>query len=431
MFKNISLLGLALFLISLNVGAVTGEFFDFNGTMRAVAGHNSKGGGMTCFSNPETGNLFRMGNECDIYSENIFVAKFLKHKSDKDKFFKSQIRLVYKNENSDRDWSQVQDGQNTGSQFILREAFVQGGRFDDSTVTYWAGKRFYREQDIWMNDSWYMDISGFGGGVEDIKIGDATLNLAYFRKNDIITETASATDIGNNGINHYDLRIRNIKTEFLGEFVTWLGYARSPDYKTPINGAEFEGFSGYVAGILNRNNFNDGFNHLILIYSTGLLQGQNLDGGYKYLKGSDDLKKAKEASRITFADQIMYKLTPNMDLNIAATLERRDNGAETYNLTDVYSLGMTTLYSFTDHYQLLLQAGHSILDPDGGSPRSLTRFTVAPQVAVGGFWGRPVIRVFYAKTFWNRENRGRVQASGPYAAETSGANMGIQGDVWF
>ena len=431
MFKIISLLGLILLLFSIEVNAVTGEFFEYNGTMRAGTGHNSKGGGMTCFSNPDTGNLFRMGNECDIYSENIFVAKFLKDKSDKDKFFKSQIRLVYKNENSDRDWSQVQEGQNTGSQFVMREAFVQGGRFDDSAVTYWAGKRFYREQDIWMNDSWYMDISGFGGGVEDIKIGDATLNLAYFRKNDTVTETATNTDIGNTGINHYDLRIRNIKTELIGEFVTWLGYAKTADRKNLTSGAEYEGFGGYVAGILNRNNFANGFNHLILIYSTGLLQGQNLDGGYQYLKGSDDLKKAKEASRITFADQIMYKLASNLDLNLAATYEKRDDGAETYNITDVYSLGMTSLYSFTDHYQLLFQAGHSIVDPDGASQRSLTRFTLAPQVAVGGFWGRPVIRVFYAKTFWNRENRGGVQSSGPYASETSGANMGIQGDVWF
>ena len=92
MFKIISLLGLILLLFSIEVNAVTGEFFEYNGTMRAGTGHNSKGGGMTCFSNPDTGNLFRMGNECDIYSENIFVAKFLKDKSDKDKFFNNIFR---------------------------------------------------------------------------------------------------------------------------------------------------------------------------------------------------------------------------------------------------------------------------------------------------------------------------------------------------
>ena len=55
--------------------------------------------------------------------------------------------------------------------------------------------------------------------------------------------------------------------------------------------------------------------------------------------------------------------------------------------------------------------------------KTLTRFTIAPQVSISdSFWGRPVIRAFYSQTFWNRANRGTIDSSGPYAGKTSGAS---------
>ena len=48
------------------------------------------------------------------------------------------------------------------------------------TATFWAGARFYDRQDVHINDFYYRDPSGFGGGVEDVALGErAKLAVAW------------------------------------------------------------------------------------------------------------------------------------------------------------------------------------------------------------------------------------------------------------
>jgi maltoporin len=68
------------------------------------------------------------------------------------------------------------------SDFRFREMFVQGGNLFSgrlSSAKFWAGNRYYARQDIHVNDFWYTDLSGYGGGVEDIGLGKARASLAY------------------------------------------------------------------------------------------------------------------------------------------------------------------------------------------------------------------------------------------------------------
>jgi maltoporin len=46
-------------------------------------------------------------------------------------------------------------------------------------LTFWAGQRYYRRDDIHIHDFYWRDFTGIGAGVEGINIGDSKLAVAY------------------------------------------------------------------------------------------------------------------------------------------------------------------------------------------------------------------------------------------------------------
>ncbi|MFK5037101.1 carbohydrate porin, partial [Klebsiella pneumoniae] len=65
--------------------------------------------------------------------------------------------------------------------------------------------------------------------------------------------------------------------------------------------------------------------------------------------------------------------------------------------------------------------------------RKLTRLTIAPQLSLGSnLWARPVLRAFYAQSFWNEANRSFVAVDAPtFAGATNSQAIGVQTEVWF
>ena len=66
-------------------------------------------------------------------------------------------------------------------QFRLREAFVQAGNVIKSQpkAKFWAGQRYYRRYQIHINDFYISDMSGDGGGVEDLSVKVGKMSIAY------------------------------------------------------------------------------------------------------------------------------------------------------------------------------------------------------------------------------------------------------------
>src|SRR5204863_8999908 len=74
------------------------------------------------------------------------------------------------------------NNQAQGNDFALRQAFIEAGNVFQNApdVRFWAGQRYYQRHDIHINDFYYLDMSGYGGGVEDVPLGDfAKLQLAW------------------------------------------------------------------------------------------------------------------------------------------------------------------------------------------------------------------------------------------------------------
>src|SRR3984957_10351870 len=145
--------------------------FEFHGYFRSGYGMNSVGGQQVAFEAPGAEAKYRLGNEAETYAELIFVNNWVNPDHDVDKaWFRSEL-LIEANTSNSENFGPV--GNSVGAdQFRFREAFVQAGNVFESQpgAKFWAGERYYRRQHIDSDDFYPLDMSGYGGGVEDVDI---------------------------------------------------------------------------------------------------------------------------------------------------------------------------------------------------------------------------------------------------------------------
>ncbi len=399
---------------SVNMDAV-----EYHGYVRAGAGTNDKGGDQVCFTNPGAGsNEFRLGNECDTYGELALKANHLVDEKGSG-FFYSQARLAFQ-QPGESNWEDK-------NPVHIREIFAEGGGFSGSSLTYWAGKRFYRENDVYMNDWYYFaDMSSNGGGVGNIPLGIGKLHLALLRE----VKSDHKTDIGKPGVTVYDARFKDIKLSTSDSLMGWLALGRSPGSTDAENGTKYKAMDGNAAGVLWSHDIRGGFNHLALMLGHGLLDEYNIYGNV-YVT-SEDSSAEKSSQRVRIVEHLTTEFGRSLETHAVLYSEMRDSGKSEKSRENWYGLGVHPVYKLTDHYQIASELGSSIVAKQGSAQRQLTRVTVAPQVAMGrSIWARPVVRAFYSYTTWNHANKGKVDADGPYANRTSGANFGVQSEFWF
>jgi len=146
--------------------------FEFHGYLRSGQGLNSLGGQMVAFQAPGAGAKYRLGNEAETYGEMIFVNNWINPNRDPDKAWMKTEVLVQANTTQANNFAST-------DQFRFREAFVEVGNIlpSNPSAQFWAGERYYRRLNIDINDFYFLDMSGYGGGVENlnVKIGQISL----------------------------------------------------------------------------------------------------------------------------------------------------------------------------------------------------------------------------------------------------------------
>ncbi len=140
--------------------------FEFHGYLRSGFGVNGYGNTMDPFQAPNSGAKYRLGNEAETYVETTFLTHLPESSLPDGVTFDTQVRLAYV---IPHDQSNSADTETS-----LREAFgsASGILSDAPGAAFWAGQRFYLRRDIHMNDFFYRDMSGFGGGIEGYALGD-------------------------------------------------------------------------------------------------------------------------------------------------------------------------------------------------------------------------------------------------------------------
>jgi maltoporin len=424
--RSVSLVSLSLFSILIFTTTIKPTWAlstDFHGYMRSGIGATGSGGDQLCLNNPgSAGNEFRLGNECGSYSELTFNFNHLNSKSGSGgPVARSQVTMAYTTDNH-ANWENA----NSGDGIAIRELYVEAGRFNGSPLSFWIGNRYYRRNDLYMNDFYYFaDMSSNGAGIHGIPVGKMKLDLAMLRQVD-----STATDQGSIALTVLDGRLLSIPAGKLGEFTLWVAYGESSGGVGTTDGLDYGEQSGWLAHALLASNFDHGFNHLSLGYGKALLEDLNIYFTPQAL-GSSEFDQQKRKERIRLIEHLTYRLSPSWEGHLALQGEWRNLGDSEQE--QWLSVGIHPVYYISDHYQLVMQLGHSIVERQGGAPtRSLTRITIAPQLSLASsIWSRPVLRAFYTTSFWNRANRGQVGSGTHLANQTKGSSFGFQFELFF
>ena len=427
--------------------------FEFHGYFRSGFGMNGEGGKMEAFKAPGAGAKYRLGNESDTYGEFSLTNNWLRQDDPtKSPYVKSVVMLsVSTAENFSYD---SLNNQAQGNDIALRQAYVEAGNVIQSMpeIRFWAGQRYYQRHDIHINDFYYLDMSGYGGGVEDIPLGGfAKLQAAWLGG----SVDNYVTDHGNAAKQNLDLRLTDIKV-LAGKLTFWLDLAHTRGGETrnvfDPNGNPFsiESSSGWAVGLIHRTNepaavtavdSKDGKNGPAPAetVSEGFLGGYN-DFSIQYGSGAaynfqstldTSGPELDDAWRFRVTDHFTIQPSPRFAMQAVALYEETEFGGPN-SRQKWSSLGARPVYYFSDRYSIALEAGVDWAKSEPlGTDGHLWKITLAPQISRGGkFFDRPVLRAFITYAQWSDGYKGRVGGTA-YENATDGLSYGLQMETWW
>ncbi|MFD2643627.1 maltoporin [Pseudomonas japonica] len=381
---------------------------EFTGYFRTGVGGASSGGSQSCFQLPGSPSKYRLGNECEQLAELQLAQDLIKPGDGSTLSVEGMAQLF-----AGYGHSPQFTGEHGYSRMVQMYAqwrdmpVLNGGAF-------WAGRRYYRRNDIHISDYFYWNQSATGFGFDQVAIGDLTYSYVFSRKDNLFQEPY---------INRHDFNVGGFKSNSGGELEFGLSYLQRPDSRDAHSGWS-------VAAQHKQKGFLGGLNTFALQYGRG--PGTAL--GYT---GDPALDNGNQSWRAV--EYFDWQLTPRFggQFQVVYQKDRRPDG----NDQDWLSLGVRPVYAFSEQFKLITELGRDQIDAPGGT-RTLTKFTVAPtwSPAGPGFWQRPEIRLYYTHARWNQAAQraanelaagSALSESGAFGNALHGSNFGVQVEYWW
>ncbi len=381
---------------------------DFNGYIRSGIGSNSEKGQQACFGLAGAGGKYRLGNECDFFSE--FSFGYTLPKDSDGATFKAVVMpgIQYNPFNGDPDPAAVT---------YLRQAYVEGSAIPElGGASVWAGRRFYKRNNYYPMDFFYWNNALTGAGIDNLPAwGGSKLSYALSRSNAAGGISDSATrhefqwsEIGANAGARFNFGLTLVDKD-----------GRNPATR---GGAAFT--AQHVQGFGARNT-----NKLTLQHG----RGGAVELGFVGNQGL--LPHHADDTRSRLVDEMFFQLTPALSgqANVIYQRDRLATGNQTWS-----SLGTRLNYAITRHVKLVGDIGHDTVDPAGAPKRQLTKVTVAPAISLGnGYWDRPTIYLYYTYAKWNDAARAAAAAgsalssTGAFGVANHGSSLGVHLEAWW
>jgi maltoporin len=398
-----------------------GKLFEFHGYFRAGYGMNSTGGQQVAFQAPGADAKYRLGNEAETYAELIFVNNWINPEQAADKLWMRTEFMVEANTTNSASYANFPGGIGNDN-FRLREAFVQAGNVLAAfpEAKFWAGERYYRRYQVHINDFYILDMSGYGGGIEDLNLGIGKLAVAYLggARPDIVT------DNGNYAKSNIDIRFYDV-TVPLGKLGIWFDLAISPGGTTQ-DGTSIPSATGWAVGIAHqRLEWLGGYNWLSVQYGKG--PASNFSTAV-----TDPSPYVKDSERFRVAEHVLIQPNPVFAIMAEVVYQQTRSGAPGEGWNRWISLGARPQVFFNDVFSVAFEAGFDHTHSgDGRYDGWLSKYTIAPQLGVGRkFFSRPVLRAFVTYANWSNGLRGFV--GGPaFQNATQGLTYGVQAESWW
>jgi len=313
-------------------------------------------------------------------------------------------------------------------QFRLREAFVQAGNVLESQpdAKFWAGERYYRRQHVEIDDFYPLDMSGYGGGVEDLNVGIGKMAVAFLAgaRPDIVTQ------YGNYAKSNIDVRFYDLKGP-AGLWGGWFDFATSKG-GTTSTGTVVPTTDGYAFGLKHQTlEWHGGFHTFSIQYGTGAASNfsTSIDDPTPFLHSS---------ARLLAVEQVLLQPNDRFAIMPIFIYQRSKDGNPQHDWSQWVSFGARPEIFFTRYLSLAFEAGFDhtsgfMLTQNGDLQMDgwLRKFTIAPQIGAGRkFFSRPVLRAFLTYGNWSDAFRGFVGGV-PFANRTDGLTYGVQAETWW
>ena len=395
--------------------------FEFHGYRRSGYGLNSRGGQQVAFQAPGADAKYRLGNEAETYAELIFVNNWVNPEHDTDKAWIKTEFMVQANTTNSASFADFPGGIGN-DRFRVREAFVQAGNIFKSQpgAKFWAGERYYRRYQSHINDFYISDMSGYGGGVEDldVKVGKMAVAFLAGARPDIITEN------GNYAKSNIDVRLYDVKAPG-GKLAAWFNFARAKGGTTKT-GTVIPTSNGFAFGIAHqRLEWKGGYNWFSVQYGQGAASNfsTSIDDPTQFLK---------DTKRFRIAEHMLIQTNDKFAIQPVFVYQRTHSGNPREGWNQWVSFGARPQYFFTDHLSLAFEAGLDRTTSGNGQFGGwLRKFTIAPQIGAGRkFFSRPVLRLFLTYASWSNGLQGFVGGI-PFQNRTSGFTYGVQTETWW
>lgn len=407
--------------------------FEWHAYFRAGAGINSKGGHMEAFQAPGAPAKYRLGNEQETYFESTFVEKNW-NPNDKGPTIRTELLPAFQTQQN-KSWDKE-------NKLILREAFAEMGNFLESnpSTKVWAGERFYRLPELNINDFWWYDMSGYGGGLEDMDVGIGRMHIACIA----YSESAASFWTCNNK-EAYDYVTQNGRLEknnlniMLSEFASgdskltaWvnLGYMNGGT-TTNSSGSSYDYPSqfGFDCGIMHQfKKKPNAANQFSLQYGYGC--NSSLSAGGNSPANDDN----SHANIFRATEMYDHQFSKRFCAEVVGVAQYYNASADSKSDQTWLSFGMRPIYQFYRYFGIELEPGIDYINDRRYDWDSyLLKFTTALRIAPAPtFDSRPEFRLFCTYAQWGKDFEGNPAMGGnAFLDRRNGLNFGIQVEHWF
>ena len=223
------------------------QALEFSGYVRSGAGSADGNGSQSCFQLPGAQSKYRLGNECEHYME-LDLRQDLLTLDDGSVLSVEGMAQLYNEYGHTPEFTGDYGFARMNQMYaeLSNMPALNGGSF-------WAGRRFYKRNDIHISDFYYWNQSATGAGIEDFELGGLKYSYAFSRKDSYFQEPY---------INRHDFNVAGFKTNPGGELEFGLSYIDKPD-STDAN-------SGWALTAQHvQNDFLGGKNKFALQYGRG------------------------------------------------------------------------------------------------------------------------------------------------------------------
>jgi len=334
---------------------------------------------------------------------------------------------------------------NTGTKQVYAD--ISGLGFAPE-LSFWAGQRYHRIQDVHIIDDWLMeDGDNFGAGVDNIKLGSmgGSLNIAVYTEGN--TDNSKTTSNGK----RLNLQARDIPVG-PGGTLTLTGALIRGTFNDKKTSEALGLLYNQKIGVLTNSLFVQGSNgHANLSGKFYNLNGTvtttsgspfictvvaNPDGSCPTANIAPNPNQTTTTSTVfnpgakqfRIVDAINWQSGPfgGQALVGYQTNKPEDTGLETKN----FALGGRLSYGIAKNLKLYGDANYATIKTDGSSTQSLNKQTIAIAVAPNtDFWTRPEVRLYVSRVGGNDAYKNR--ADKPFGTRSSALLAGVQVEAWW